>query len=105
MNRWIAFDGESVAAAFAAAQVTPELHDTGDALGAALSSERVTVVIMPARTPGHALVAQVRRFPASRQDALRPLAYAAGGFLGLTDEPVYEPEPAQPKKWWQKILD
>ncbi len=31
--------------------------------------------------------------------------YEAGGFLGLRDVPVYDDEPAPPKKWWQKLLD
>lgn len=32
--------------------------------------------------------------------------YEATGFLGLTDEPVYDDEPEQPAKkaWWQKLV-
>lgn len=35
----------------------------------------------------------------------RTPVYEAGGFLGLRDVPVYDDEPARPKKWWQKLLD
>jgi hypothetical protein len=31
------------------------------------------------------------------------MRFAAGGLLGLRDEPVYEEE--KPKKWWQRILE
>ena len=36
----------------------------------------------------------------SEPDSMR---FAAGGLLGLRDEPVYEEE--KPKKWWQRILE
>lgn len=105
MTRWIAFDRQSAAAVFASARITAELHDAGDALGAALASDKDNVVLMPSREPARALVAQIRRAPVAADDQRPPVAYEAAGFLGLIDEPVYDEEPAKPKKWWRKILD
>ncbi len=103
MTRWIAFDGQS-ATALAAAQISPELHDSGDALGVALSSPTSSLVLMPASTPGHALVLQIRHVPLPKSEP--EVQYEATGFLGLTDAPIYEDDqPASPKKWWQKIWE
>jgi len=33
-----------------------------------------------------------------------PIRYEAGGFLGLTDEPVFPTDYRSPKKWWQRLL-
>src|SRR5512146_2755934 len=102
MSRWIAFDTVSAAAIGAAAQTAPELHH-GDALSAALASNRPAVVVTPSNAPGRALVLQVRRPPGA--DELRPIGYEITGFLGLVDQPIFEEAPTPPKKWWQKILD
>lgn len=47
---------------------------------------------------------QLRRFPPA-QPTSHP-ATRAGGFLGLSDEPVFEEEIPQEKKgWWRKFWD
>ncbi len=102
MTRWIVFDPQS-AEAVAGAQLSPELH-AGDALGAALSSLKESVVVMPASDAERALVVRIRRVPAAPAEP--EAKYEATGFLGLMDAPVYEDdEPLKPKKWWQKIWD
>ncbi len=104
MTRWITFDGQS-AAALAAAQILPELHDSGDARGVALSSSSSgSLVLMPASTPGQVLVLQVRHVPPPKGEP--EVQYEATGFLGLMDAPVYEDDqPAKPRRWWQRIWD
>ncbi len=109
MTRWIAFDSSS-AAALAAVQVTPELHDNSDALAVALSSPAGSVVLMPARAADQALVVRIRHLAAQEPPAIgkqQPeVQYEATGFLGLIDAPVYpDDEPPKPKTWWQKICD
>jgi len=103
MSRWIAFDRQS-AAVLATAQIVPELHDAGDALGAALSSGKDTVVLLPAPAPGRALVARIRHVPVVVREQA-PEVYEATGFLGLIDLPPAAQQPHPPKKWWQKLLD
>ncbi len=106
MSRWITFDRESRTAIAAATPFTPELHDGGnnDALGAALASAEDSVLLMPAADSERVLIVQIRHV-APVKPAERTPVYEAGGFLGLRDEPVYDSEPAPPKKWWQKILE
>ncbi len=106
MSRWITFDRESRTAIAAATPFTPELHDGGnnDALGAALASANDSVVLMPAADSERVLIAHVHQVPVAVEPERTPV-YEAGGFLGLRDEPVYDSEPAPPKKWWQKILE
>ncbi len=101
MPRWIAFDPVSAAAIGAVLQAPPELH-RDDALGSALASTKPAVLLAPSDLTGRALIADIRW---TTMDDLRPVAYEITGFLGLVDQPIYEEEPAQPKKWWQKILE
>ncbi len=118
MSRWIAFD-DATAAALAAADPSHTAsieRQPGDPLQKALGAGQ-GVVILPALEKGQALVLDVRRSAALTRpeasvppaasaapsvDASRPaepVGYRAGGFLGLSDEPVFEDETqAQEKK-------
>ncbi len=84
---------------------------SADALASALESESASVAVLPAAHCDTALVVTIQRperKPAMARAAHvgdEPVAYRAGGFLGLADEPVFEEEePAPPRKWWKKIL-
>jgi hypothetical protein len=64
-----------------------------------------SVLVMPARREGAAVVAVVRPV-GSVQEMSRPVASTrAGGFLGLSDEPVYEEAPVaiRKKSLWQRF--
>ena len=53
----------------------------------------------------HAVTEQLRSIPPAQAAAHRA-STRAGGFLGLSDEPVFEDEAPQEKKgWWQKFWD
>ncbi len=114
MGRWIAFDEESTAIAAAESGVAVSFQ-RGDAFDTALASAKPAIVILPGTTLEDVLVVDLipgQRLPSLHQDDGRvssdeaPVSYEATGFLGLTDEPVFEEEPAAPvKKWWKRLLD
>jgi len=108
--RWTAFDQETAAAL--AAHLPNVEHAPGtnkDALDSALDFALNAVthvpaagvgsaaaVLTPARSNDHTLVITMRTKaaaqPGSAEDipAPQPSGYEAGGFLGLSDEPVFE---------------
>lgn len=103
MARWIAFDEESTATVAAQTQAAVSFQ-RGDALDAALTAEKPAVVLLPGDS-SNVLLLQVRRNPSALPAGDEPVAFEATGFLGLHDEPVFEEEPQQKKKWWQRLLD
>ena len=71
----------------------------GDGLGIA-TFRRVRAAVAQ-----HAVTEQLRNIPPAQAAAHRA-STRAGGFLGLSDEPVFEDEAPQEKKgWWQKFWD
>ncbi len=129
MNRWTVFDDAAAAAARErGGQVDVRRgDDAGPAVSEALDQQARVVAVFPAREPGKAVVLRSRRSASEPAVAASPspavaatpealaakppsklepkVSYAAGGFLGLSDELVLDEEPPKPKKWWQKILD
>lgn len=115
MVRWITFDDYTAAAVVSnVASGTAEIRD-GDAFESALHQGDCTL-LLPSQTPGQVLFLQVRVKPnfvplanpspaVKSHDEAEPVAYEAGGFLGLVDSPVYDDEAPSPKKWWRKFLD
>ncbi len=108
MVRWITFDDQTAAAVVSnVASGTAEIRD-GDALLTALHEGDCTL-LLPAQTPDHVLFLRIRVNASSRKPAasVKPepeASYEAVGFLGLSDSPVFEEEPAKPTKWWEKLL-
>jgi len=125
VSRWIAFDDDTASALAAAdpSHTASVARQPGDPLQKALGAGE-GVVILPSLEKGQALVLDIRRSAALTRpeasappsasaaasvDASRPaqpVGYRAGGFLGLSDEPVFEDEtPPQgkekKKRWWQ----
>jgi len=99
--KWTAFDQETAAAL--AAQLPNVAHaPSGDALDSALdhtsdpAANSAVAVLTPARDAGHTLLitmktrAAAERAAASETSSPEPISYEAGGFLGLSDDPVYE---------------
>lgn len=76
----------------------------GDALEAAVASGKAAIVMLPA-DDNNVLLLQVRRNTSVLPERTEPVAFEATGFLGLTDEPIFDEEPQPKKKWWQRLLD
>jgi hypothetical protein len=133
MARWIAFDQEttSLLRTQLAQGTKIEVLRRGP-VDYALARPSTVVAVLPATGTGGPGIAVFRRArpalaqrPAVAQSPMRqsPSAAApqraatlqqgphraatrAGGFLGLTDEAVFEEEPVQEKKgWWRKFWD
>lgn len=114
MGRWIAFDEESTAIAAAESGMAVSFQ-RGDAFETALATAKPATVILPGSTsedvlvvelmPGQKLTGSSPRQVAGRQSDEEPVSYEATGFLGLSDEPVFEEKPAPAKRWWKRILD
>ncbi len=71
----------------------PELRD-GSPVLEALASDRPSVLLLPASDPNEAVIARVMPRGANADPRISRSAdrYEAGGFLGLSDEAVYEDE-------------
>ena len=106
MVRWIAFDDESAEAVVSRFKRGAAEIQQGDPVGSALGLGRSSLVLLPAQTPGRVLVA---RFEPHVDEAAvvpanpEPVAFEPSGFLGLSDQPLFEiPAPEPKKKWWQR---
>jgi hypothetical protein len=129
MARWIAFDQETSSLLRSTLTPNTAVETLGrGALDYALAKPGAVVTLLPS-AEGNAVLAVFRpprrKQPVSQQPerwvAQTPApeiaaAYArheaanrdtrAGGFLGLSDEPIFEEERVQEKKgWWRKFWD
>ena len=120
MIHWVTFDKDTADLISAKLRVSPETVANGNAMHSALqvntgtsfallrSGSREDVLLARFawnRAPSMGLTAKPER---EKQESSHPNppGYQAGGFLGLSDEAVYEPEETQQaKKLWRKILD
>ncbi len=119
MARWIAFDDETAEAVIGRfKRGAAEIREGEQPLEAALRCGRPSVLILPAKTAGRVLLVSIEpktnassttKAPStttSKTHAQAPVRYQATGFLGLTDEPVFEEEPETPAKkkkgWWPR---
>ncbi len=118
MVRWIAFDDETAEAVIGRfKRGAAEIREGEQPLEAALRYGRPSVLILPAKTAGRVLLVSLEpktnvssstKAPStttSKTQSQAPVRYQATGFLGLTDEPVFEEEPEPPpkkKSWWPR---
>ena len=111
MARWIAFDQQtsSLLRSKLAQGTTIQTFGRG-AIDYALAKPGPVVTLLPA-TGAEISIAVFRR-PSKARAANVWTAHVsantrAGGFLGLSDEPVFEDEPAQEQKkgWWRRFWD
>lgn len=108
MGRCITFDKSTAQAISRNLQLLAICDSEGEPLQSALQSRSpISLLAMPADTPNRVLIATFRRAAqtAAPADSPDPIAFEAGGFLGLSDEPVYQDEPQAGRKWWRKILE
>jgi hypothetical protein len=112
MSRWIVFDratAEVVESKTGSPVERRNIEDAarpGSIVALAAAASGAAIAVVPADDGEHALVMRFTRPERPQAHVEVPVTHVApGGFLGLADEVVLEDEPAQPKKWWQKILD
>ncbi|HEU5335850.1 MAG TPA: hypothetical protein VFU27_07800 [Terriglobales bacterium] len=108
MGRCIAFDKPTAQAISRNLHLLTVCDSEGDPLQSALhSNSTLSLLAIPADTANRVLIATFRRAPrlAVPPSSPDPVGFEASGFLGLSDEPVYENEPPAARKWWQKILE
>ncbi|HKW25013.1 MAG TPA: hypothetical protein VJN48_04470 [Terriglobales bacterium] len=104
MARCIAFDKPTAQAISRNLHLLTVCDPEADPVQTALHSNAPTSLLaLPSENGKHVLVAKFRR-PALAAANNNLVGFEASGFLGLSDEPVYVPEPPA-RKWWQKILD
>lgn len=107
MGRCITFDRHT-ADALCARSIESVLEDGGHALNVALAAESPrALTLLPARNRDRVLLVSMARRSAQIQamSQASPIRYQAGGFLGLSDEPVYESEKLRPKRWWRMLWE
>lgn len=72
------------------------------ALAHTLRRNQTTVAILPGGGMGQAALAVIRWNRVVPPSPPLQANTRAGGFLGLTDEPVFEEEPPAKKGWWKR---
>ena len=109
MARCIAFDKPTAQAISRNLHLLTVCNPEADPLQAALQSTAPTSLLaLPSEGGNKVLLARFQRGQRAVAPALPshdPLGFEASGFLGLGDQPVYQPEMQPEKKWWQKILE
>lgn len=110
MARCIAFDRQTAQAISVKLHLLAICDPDADALQSALQcSSPQALLALPSGTGNGVLIARFQRNPALHSVAEglpeQSLNFQAGGFLGLSDEPVFDTQPQAPRKWWQKILE
>jgi hypothetical protein len=111
MPHWTTFDEETLSALRSRLpQDAAVEHQPGAALEYALNCAETTVAVLPCGGIGEAGLAVFRwnRIPEFSEPAPEPATAQftnsrPGGFLGLSDEPVFEEE--EKKSWWKRFWE
>ena len=115
--RWTAFDQETATALAAHLPNVAHAAANSDALDSALgcalndfalnadpAAGSAAAVLAPARDPGSTLLITIKTKAAAQSGSAddaptpQPTSYEAGGFLGLSDAPVYASEKSSKRK-------
>lgn len=107
MSRWLAYDEtaeRALAGRFGRENVQPQSGDPEAILAAVVAANGAAVALLPA-AHGRTMLLTRRPLRHARVDTASPRAYEATGFLGLSDEPVYDDEPVKPKSWWERFWE
>ena len=110
MARCIAFDKQTAQAISTSLHFLTLCDPKANPVESALQSTSPHALLaLPAEAGGRVLMARFQRRTGLPDAPLpyssTPVSFAAGGFLGLSDEPVFDPEPPARKRWWRRILD
>ena len=108
MPSWITVDDDTSSALHSRLPEQTILELPGrSALEQALNGGDTTVAVLPCRGLGQAALAVFRwnHLPPTVSASPRDAAIRAGGFLGLTDEPVFEEEPHEKQNWWKRFWE
>lgn len=108
MPHWTAFDEEtSCALRSRLPEQTVIEYSADSAMEHALGRGGTIVAVLPCRGLGQAALAVFRWNQIVQPSPPSPHANTrAGGFLGLTDEALFDDEePAKKKSWWKRFWD
>lgn len=114
MPQWTTFDEETFSALHSRLPEESVIEQPDcSALDYALSCRQTLVAVLPCRGFGQAGLAVLRwnAVPdAPNRAALTPVPTPVGrsrtsGFLGLSDEPIFEDEEDQKKSWWKRFWE
>src|SRR5260221_1745989 len=112
MARWIAFDQQTSSLLRSKLAKDTAIQPFGrGAIAYELAKPGPVVTLLPAMGGADIDIAVFRRPSKTRRTTVRTAPVSAntraGGFLGLSDEPVFEDEPVQPQKngWWRRFWD
>lgn len=108
MPNWIAVDEETRSSLHSRLpEQTAIVLREGSALEHVLGRNGTTVAVLPCQGLGQAALA-VFRWNRYQTSALTPAPQAntrAGGFLGLTDEAIFDEDSEEKKSWWKRFWD
>jgi hypothetical protein len=108
MPSWIAFDDDtaSILRSRLPEQTILELP-AQSAMEHALNGGEATVAVLPCPGLGQAALAVFRwtRIPPPLSASSHQADVRAGGFLGLTDESVFEEESEEKRSWWKRFWE
>ena len=109
MPNWVTFDQETSSTLRSRMPQGSIFQRPGSSMMEYLLEDReATVAVLPSSGDNHAVVAVFRwnKLPAPAEPPMTPIRSRAGGFLGLTDEPLFEDEePEEKKSWWQRLWE
>ena len=115
MPQWTTFDEETSSALHSRLPEESVVeHSDSSALDYALSCRQTLVAVLPCRGFGQAGLAVFRWNAVPATPRVRPELTSVpaptgrtrtSGFLGLSDEPIFEDEEEQKKSWWKRFWE
>ena len=100
MIRWIAFDDETAEAVVSRYKRGAAEIQNGDPLSRVLDSARITLLVLPSRTPGMVLLARCE--PKSASGVVVPTALPSSLPESSENENPLQTVRSFKRKWWQK---
>lgn len=107
MSHWVTFDQETSSALRSQLPNESIFQRPGNSMMEYLLEDREAVIaVLPTAGNNQAAIAVFRwnRIPAPSEEPVIPAGKRAGGFLGLTDEPLFDDE-QEKKSWWQRLWE
>src|SRR5437588_5410803 len=109
MPNWVTFDQETSSILRSKMPQDSIFQRPGNTIMEYVLEDReATVAVLPASGTNQAAVAVFRwnKIPVQEEQPMTPIRSRAGGFLGLSDEPIFEDgEPEEKKSWWKRFWE